>query len=145
VNQPSYVATTPTVASLQATGTGIQWYSLGTGGSPLSTATALVNGNHYYASQTVNGVESTTRLDVTATVDPTPCKPTGTASQTYSTGATVASLQATGQNIRWYSASSGGTALSASTVLVNGNHYYATQTIDCTESASRFDVTVTLN
>ncbi len=145
VNQPSYSGTAPTVASLQATGTGIKWYASSSGGSQLATSTTLVNGNHYYASQTVNGNESTTRVDVTASFDPTPCKPTGSSSQTYSAGATVASLQATGSYIRWYAGSSGGTALSTSTVLVNGTHYYATQTVSCTESASRFDITVTIN
>jgi hypothetical protein len=100
---------------------------------------------HYYASQTVNGVESTARLDVTALVDPTPCAPTGAATQTYSAGATVASLQATGSGISWYAASTGGTSLATSTVLVNGTHYYASQTVDCTESASRLDVTAIVN
>jgi hypothetical protein len=38
----------------------------------LATTTALVNGTTYYASQTVNGVESTARLAVTATVNPQP-------------------------------------------------------------------------
>jgi len=93
----------------------------------------------------VNGVESTARLDVTATVDPTPCKPTGSATQTFSSGSTVASLQATGSGIRWYAAASGGTSLATSTVLVNGTHYYASQTVDCTESAGRLDITAIIN
>lgn len=59
---------TPTVANLVATGTGIKWYAAPTGGSPLATSTALVNGTTYYASQTVNGVESATRFAVTATL-----------------------------------------------------------------------------
>ena len=145
VSSPSFVPTARTVADLQATGTGIKWYAASTGGSPLLATTALVNGTHYYASQTVGGVESLNRLDVVANLDLTPCKPTGSASQSFSAGATVASLAATGSNIRWYSASSGGTALSTSTVLVNGTHYYATQTVDCTESLRRLDVTVTIN
>ena len=145
VNQPSYSGTPPTVASLQATGTGIKWYAASSGGSPLSTSTNLVHGNHYYASQVVDGCESTTRFDVIAAVDLTPCAPTGNAAQTYSPGATVASLAATGSSIRWYDVSSGGSALPVSTVLVNGNHYWATQTLSCTESASRFEVTVTIS
>ena len=54
----------PTVAQLQATGTGIKWYLTETGGTALATTTLLLNNTHYYASQTVNGVESTARLDV---------------------------------------------------------------------------------
>jgi hypothetical protein len=142
VNQPSFSPGTFTVANLQATGTGIQWYAASSGGTALATSTALVNGTHYYASQTVNGVESTARFDATATILSTPCAPTGTASQSHLAGATVASLLASGTSIRWYAAASGGAALATSTVLVTGTHYYATQTVSCTESATRLDVTV---
>jgi hypothetical protein len=61
-----------TVANLVATGSNIQWYAAATGGTALATTTALVNGTTYYASQTVNGVESTARFAVTATVNPQP-------------------------------------------------------------------------
>jgi hypothetical protein len=144
VNHPSFIGTPPTVASLQATGTGIKWYAASSGGTALASTTQLVSGTHYYASQTVNGCESTARFDVIATVDPTPCAPTGAALQTYSSGSTVAGLSATGSNIRWYSAAAGGTALAGNTILINGTHYWATQTVSCTESATRFEVTVTL-
>lgn len=69
----SLVAQTPTVADLTTTsGSNIKWYGASTGGSALATSTALTNGTIYYASQTVNGVESTSRLAVTATVNPLP-------------------------------------------------------------------------
>jgi len=58
----------PTVADLVATGTGIKWYSTSTGGTALDTSTQLIHNTHYYASQTVNGVESSTRLDVLVTM-----------------------------------------------------------------------------
>ena len=54
---------------------------------------------------------------------------------------TISSLVATGANIRLYTATGGGEALASSTVLVNGTHYFVTQTISCTESATRLDVT----
>jgi hypothetical protein len=57
----------PTVADLTATGTNIQWYSTPTGDTPLLPGTLLESGS-YYASQTVNGVESATRLQVTVIV-----------------------------------------------------------------------------
>ncbi|MBS1918910.1 MAG: HYR domain-containing protein, partial [Bacteroidetes bacterium] len=60
-------AATLTVANLTATGSNIQWYAAATGGSPLAPSTPLVNGNHYYASQTLNGCESNSRLDVQVT------------------------------------------------------------------------------
>jgi autotransporter-associated beta strand protein len=55
----------PTVAGLSASGTAIQWYANPSGGSALNSLTPLTNGTHYYASQTVNGCESTSRFDVT--------------------------------------------------------------------------------
>ena len=58
----------PTVANLVATGTGIKWYLTSTGGTALATSVQLTNNTHYYASQTVNGVESTARLDVLVTM-----------------------------------------------------------------------------
>jgi hypothetical protein len=142
VNPPSFVPVVRHVSDLTATGENIQWYAAASGGTALASTDVLPTGTtHYYASQTVNGVESTARLDVTATVDPTPCAPVGLATQTYSIGATIASLQATGSGIRWYAEASGGTALASSTALVNGSHYYASQSISCTESATRLDVT----
>jgi len=144
VNQPSFSPGTFTVANLQATGSDIQWYAAASGGTALATSTALVNGTHYYASQTVNSVESTARLDVTATILQTPCLPTAGSPQTPGAGATVAGLTTlSGQNIRWYAGATGGNALPVSTVLSSGT-YYATQTVSCTESATRLAVTVTV-
>lgn len=64
-----------TVAQLNATGTAIQWYAAASGGSPLPTNTVLVSGSTYYASQTVNGLESTTRLAVTVSLNTIPAAP----------------------------------------------------------------------
>jgi len=64
-----------TVAQLTATGTAVQWYAAATGGSPLPTNTPLVGGTTYYASQTVNGLESTSRLAVTVTINTIPAAP----------------------------------------------------------------------
>jgi hypothetical protein len=133
-----------TVANLIASGANIQWYLTSTGGSPLATGTALTNGTHYYASQTISSCESVGRLDVTVTIN-APTAPTGSASQTFCNSATVANLTATGSNIQWYLASSGGSPLATGTALTNGTHYYASQTVSGCESVSRLNVTVTLN
>lgn len=60
----------PTVANLQASGTDIKWYNASTGGTQYTSpaSTYLVNGQTYYASQTVNGVESTLRFAVLVTM-----------------------------------------------------------------------------
>jgi len=57
-----------TVNSLAATGTAIQWYDAASGGNLLSSNTSLTHNTHYYATQTVNGCESSTRTDVTASL-----------------------------------------------------------------------------
>lgn len=56
-----------TIGGLNATGTNINWYSVSTGGTPLTTSTALSNGM-YYASQTINNCESQQRLAVNVTL-----------------------------------------------------------------------------
>jgi FG-GAP-like repeat/FG-GAP repeat len=146
VNAPSFTATVRHVSDLTATGENIKWYAAASGGTALLSTDVLPNGtSNYYASQTVNDVESTARFHVVVTVDPTPCAPGGSAAQTKTPGQTLANLSITGSNIRWYSAASGGSLLNPSTVLVNGTHYWATQTINCTESATRLEVTVTVN
>jgi hypothetical protein len=59
-----------TVASLTATGTAIKWYAAATGGSVLASDAVLASGN-YYASQTLNGSEST-RTAVAVTIQAAP-------------------------------------------------------------------------
>jgi alpha-tubulin suppressor-like RCC1 family protein/Leucine-rich repeat (LRR) protein len=55
------------VSSLQAVGSNIQWYNAITGGIVLDVSVALQTGK-YYASQTINGCESSrTAVDVTVT------------------------------------------------------------------------------
>jgi len=137
----------PTIANLAATGTGIQWYAAATGGTALASSAPLTTATTYYASQTISGCESIVRLSVTATVNVTPGAPTGTAAQTFCTGdlPTVVNLAAIGASIKWYSTSSGGSALATTTALVTGTHYYASQTTNACESSARFDVTATIN
>ncbi len=64
-----------TLAQLSVTGTAIQWYASPTGGAALPSNTTLVNATTYYASQTVNGLESTSRLAVTVTLNTAPVAP----------------------------------------------------------------------
>lgn len=63
-----------TVADLAATGTSIQWYDEATAGNPLDGATALVDGETYYATQTdaTSGCESSVRFEVTVNIFTTP-------------------------------------------------------------------------
>jgi uncharacterized repeat protein (TIGR02543 family) len=58
---------------------------------------------------------------------------------------TLANLNATGTDIKWYAAASGGAALASSIALVNGTSYFATQTISGCENITRTAVAVTVN
>ena len=59
-------ASNPTLKDVVVTGTAINWYS--SLGNPLSETTALQNGETYFATQTVNGCESTQKLAVKVNV-----------------------------------------------------------------------------
>ncbi|WP_288982234.1 hypothetical protein, partial [uncultured Flavobacterium sp.] len=138
----------PTVANLVATGTSLQWYTASAGGSALAASTTLNSGT-YYVSQTLYGIEST-RTSVVVTVSTTPFAPTASA-QTFCNGATVANLVATPgfarlappASYKWYTTSSGGSALSTATTLSTGT-YYVSNTIGSCES-TRTAVSVTVN
>jgi hypothetical protein len=139
-------AASPTVASLTATGTSIQWYSASSGGTALSTSTALTTATTYYATQTDGGCESVSRTAVVVTINTNPSVPTGTATQIFcsTSSPTVNELSATGTSIQWYEASSGGSALATNTSLVNSTIYYATQTVSGCESTTRLAVTASV-
>ena len=128
-----------TVTNLVATGTSLQWYSVATGGTALTSTTALVTAN-YYVSQTVNSCQSA-RTTVAVTINTT-AAPTAS-SQTFNNSATVANLVATGTSLQWYSVATGGTALASTTALVTGN-YYVSQTVNSCESGLT-PVAVTIN
>ncbi|OYU82799.1 MAG: hypothetical protein CFE24_14145 [Flavobacterium sp. BFFFF2] len=134
-----------TVADLVASGDSgatFSWYDVATDGTALASTTALANGT-YYVSQTVGAIESG-RTAVTVTINSTSAA-TATSSQSFCDAGTVANLAASGTAIKWYAASTGGDALTSSTSLANGSNYYATQTLDGCESATRTAVSVSIN
>ena len=139
---------TAKISDLVATGTAIKWYAAPTGDLPLDPNTNLVNGETYYATQTVTGTlscESFPRNSSTITINST-AVPTGSGSQTVCNSGTIADLVASGTGtIKWYANSIGGGVLSTSLALVSGTTYYASQTIGTCESASRYALAVTIN
>jgi len=132
-----------TVAGLTATGTGLQWYSTSTSGTPLASTTALATGT-YFVSQTVNSCQGP-RTSVAVTVNTT-AAPTGAASQSLSSLLTISSIVVTGTNVVWYASSanaaSGTNPLPSTTPLTNTT-YYATQTVGGCTSATSLAVTIT--
>lgn len=131
------------ITQLVATGSGVKWYDAATGGNllPNITAIGLTNGTTYYASQTVNGCESTTRFAVTVVINAIPTAPNASA-QDFCSAPTVAQLLPNGSTINWYSASTGGTPL-ASTAVLSATTYYVSQTINGCES-TRTAVAITI-
>ncbi|MCO6146486.1 T9SS type A sorting domain-containing protein [Flavobacterium sp. NRK1] len=134
-----------TVADLMPNGEGITWYDAETGGNALDASAALVDGMSYYASQTINGCEGLLRGMVTANINVVAAPAIDNAEQTFCNSATVADLMPNGAEIMWYDAETGGNALDASTALVDGMMYYASQTVDGCEGLIRGMVTATIN
>ena len=69
------LCTNSNLSQLTVNGTNVQWYSTASGGNPLPPNTILSNGTTYYASQTVNGVQSLNRLAVLVTLIAAPTAP----------------------------------------------------------------------
>ena len=133
-----------TIANLTSNGLGIKWYATPTGGSPLNTATGLINNAIYYASQTINGCESLNRLAVSATINTT-ASPIGAINQIFCTASTINNLVVNGSGIKWYATAAGGNSLSTSTALVNNTVYYASQTLNGCESLTRLAISVVVS
>ena len=138
---PDFCSAT-TIAGLVVTGqTGatFTWYNEPTGGTVLPTTTALVNGGHYYVSQTVGDCTSA-RLMITVSITPLAMPTVPNEIATVCSGATIANLTVTGLSgatFTWYENETGGNAIPATTVLVDGQDYYVTQTVGTCVSARR--------
>ncbi|MEJ7644665.1 MAG: T9SS type A sorting domain-containing protein [Chryseolinea sp.] len=134
------------LSELSVSGTNVLWYNATTGGSPLASTTPLADGGHYYATQTRTGCESQTRLEVIVSFRPTPAGPTGNNSFTFCDGEKLVAVATSGNDIKWYSASTGGAPIPPESItLVDDVHYYASQTLDGCESTQRLDVVAIQN
>ena len=134
------------ISDIAVTGTGILWYASAYSTTPLNSGTTLSDGLHYFASQTINGCESTSRLEVEIGIT-IPTAPDGPATQWFcvTDSPTVGQLTAYADVVRWYSDNIGGVPLDPSTPLEDGIHYYGTQTIFGCESPTRLDVLAIVN
>lgn len=152
---PSIVDTNPsfcdldssTIGSLSATdnGSGVAWFSSLMSTIPLSPGQALVNGQTYFLDNSAGNCGS--RIPVTVNIS---TAPTGQNFQgvcvSSAADATVAILNANGNNIQWFTAPFGGTPLSLTTVLTSNTIYYAGQTNPITGcTTSRLPVFVVVN
>jgi hypothetical protein len=139
-----------TVSDLSASGSNIQWYDAATGGNVLDPSSSLSDGQLLYASQTQNGCESVTRLEVSVEIDiiPDPILITTELEFCLAREATLADLEVDEQGfaLEWYDSFSGGNMLPMDTLLEDGVSYYTTlydATSGC-ESLMRLEVVPTV-
>ncbi len=135
---------------LTATGTGaLNWYTTPTGGTASSIAptpsTSIPGTTIYYVSQAgANSCESP-RAPITVVVNAKPGPPTGTLAYNYCLNDVVVPFNILGQNIKWYTAPTGGTgtttAPTINTSTASSNTWYISQTVAGCES-NRVPVTV---
>ncbi|MBC7845475.1 MAG: T9SS type B sorting domain-containing protein [Flavobacterium sp.] len=133
-----------TLNSVAISGQNIKWYDALTNGNLLANTTLLQNGITYYASQIINGCESE-RVPVLINIQNT-ATPTGNSSQTFcaSQNPTLDTMVITGTAIKWHDNSTAGNILPISTPLLDGQTYYASQTLNDCESPTRLAITVAL-
>ncbi|WP_430907143.1 gliding motility-associated C-terminal domain-containing protein [Maribacter sp. 2-571] len=141
-----------TASPLTATGSNLLWYTAPTGGTGNTSAptpsTATTGNTSYYVSQTnANGCEST-RAEITVEINAIPSAPTVSSPVTYCQGDTASALTASGSNLLWYTAATGGTgnttAPTPSTATVGNSAYFVSQTTNGCESG-RSEIIVTVN
>ena len=139
---------------LAASGSSLKWYTTSTGGIGATTAptpnTAIAATTSYYVSQTVNGCESArTKIDVL--VNSSPLAPPVNSSLTYCLGEiapTLTTSTVTGNTLKWYSVSTGGSSLSSiipSTSTSGVTSYFVSQTNNDNCESPRSEITVTVN
>ncbi|WP_299124147.1 gliding motility-associated C-terminal domain-containing protein [uncultured Winogradskyella sp.] len=107
-------------------GGGIVWYETATSTVPLSNLASLISGEDYYADDNTGMCGARQRVDVIIYGPPTGQNFQGVCLDD-PTLATVADLQATGNDVQWYLSPSGGVPLSDSTILIDDTLYYADQ------------------
>lgn len=138
-----------TALQLSASGTALLWYSVATGGTGSSGApipsTNTVGTNSYFVSQTLNGCESN-RAEIKVNVGTKTTAPSASNVE-YCQGQTASPLTAAGNDLLWYTSSTGGesstTAPTPSTASPNILSYFVSQTISGCES-NRTQVMVTI-
>ncbi|WP_184178339.1 T9SS type A sorting domain-containing protein [Rhabdobacter roseus] len=151
VTSPVTYCISETPSALTATGTALKWYNAAN--NPLASAptpsTASAGTTTYYVTQTLNGCESDQKAQINVVVNARPAAP-GVSNVTYCQNATPSALTATGSNLRWYTAASGGsgsaTAPTPSTATAGTTSYYVSQTngSGC-ESTTRSQLNVIVN
>ena len=135
----------------------VKWYTLPVGGASVHTGATYTTGNlttttTYYAEYSRGTCVSPTRYPITVTVNDPPAKPTvipPSATITAGQTATFKATAAAGAIVKWYEASSGGTAVFTGTTfttpaLTTSKTYYAEAVLGSCPSPDRTVVPVTV-
>lgn len=138
-----------TALQLSASGTALLWYNTATGGTGTTGApipsTNTVGTTSYFVSQTLNGCESN-RAEIKVNVGTKTTAPSASNVE-YCQGQTASPLAAVGNDLLWYTSSTGGesntTAPTPSTASPNILSYFVSQTISGCES-NRTQIMVTI-
>jgi gliding motility-associated-like protein len=144
-NQSFCDADNPRVIDLVANetaGGGVVWYASATGGIPLTDNIILVDGNTYYADDSIESC--VTRVEVTVSITGQPPTNVDVAvSRCSSDTNTINELSADGTLIVWFDAQNSGNQLPLSEPLISGTTYWVQQTVGLCTSI-RLPTTVTI-
>nr|WP_322625243.1 kelch repeat-containing protein [uncultured Flavobacterium sp.] len=99
-------------------------------------------GGKYFEATSISGAGVHKEIYVVLMSDPMPTAAPQATAQSFCGSATVANLTATGENLKWYSAQTGGYLLESAALLSTGN-YYVSQTLYGSEGP-RTEVSVTI-
>jgi Ig-like domain CHU_C associated/Secretion system C-terminal sorting domain len=148
VNNLNYcVGETP--VDLAVSGANLKWYSTANGGTSNTTAPTPSTNNagttSYFVSQTTNNCESP-RAQIEVVINAIPATPSVT-NVNYCVGETPVALAVSGVNLKWYSATSGGTssttAPTPSTTNAGATSYFVSQTTNnCESPRAQIDVVI---
>ncbi|MTH14819.1 DUF11 domain-containing protein, partial [Flavobacterium sp. LC2016-01] len=142
-NQSFCASENKTVGDLVATGTNLKWYNASTNGTQYATNIALTAGTYYVSQTGTNGCESD-RRSVQVTISSSSAPVASAQSFCVAENKIINNLIATGSNLKWYNALTGGTQYAGTETLVTGNYYVSQTANSCGESA-RTLVAVTIN
>lgn len=139
VTSPLKLCIGATAAPLTATGSSLRWYRTASGDTGSSVAiipgSTTTGSTSYYVSQTVNGCESP-RTEIIVTVNALPPAPSVFSPVILCSGTIATLLAATGSDLRWYTAATGGVPLPAApvpiTTKVDTSSYWVSQTLSTT-------------
>jgi|GEM_PF-828100 len=132
-----------TFANIPSSASNIKWYSAASGGTLLPITTVLSNGTTYYASETINGCESSYRTPVLVNIYQ--ALPITISNLTVCGNSAVRDITINGlsySQLRWYDSATATAPISANTLLTNGTYYISTLNGSCESVRAAVIITV---